>query len=54
MTGEVFNIRKTRGNELSRLLEIYAHAREMMKQTGNPNQWITYPPSELVKADIAM
>lgn len=36
-------------------MEIYAHAREFMAQTGNPNQWgpTNWPPRELVQNDIA-
>lgn len=33
---------------------IFAHARQFMIQTGNPDQWRTnYPPEELIRSDIA-
>jgi hypothetical protein len=40
-------------DDLGRILEIYACAREFMTQTGNPSQWGNgYPPSDMLKADI--
>ncbi len=48
------NIRKTTKDDLNRVMEIYAHAREFMAGTGNPNQWgkRNWPPVELIVADI--
>lgn len=48
-------IRKATAKDMPRLLEIYAHAREFMKQNGNPNQWgDSYPPRETVAQDIEL
>lgn len=52
MDTNMLNVRKTSENDLPRLLEIYEYARKMMKENGNPNQWITYPPEDLVRKDI--
>ena len=40
--------------DLPRILEIYAHARDFMARTGNPNQWgpTSWPPEDLLRADI--
>ena len=39
--------------DLPRILEIYAHARQFMAETGNPNQWgKTNPPRETLEQDI--
>lgn len=39
--------------DLPRILEIYAHARQFMAETGNPNQWgKTNPPREVLEDDI--
>ncbi len=47
-------IRHATRRDLSRLVEIYASAREYMRETGNPNQWKShYPPRELTEEDIA-
>ena len=47
-------IRHTSPDDLTRLLEIYAHARRYMKRTGNPNQWGDVKPSRAaVEKDIA-
>ena len=46
-------IRKTKAEELDRVMAIYAHARKFMAETGNPNQWgSTKPPKEQIIADI--
>lgn len=46
-------LRHTRIEDYPRLLEIYSHAREMMKLNGNPKQWgDVWPPNDLVKQDI--
>ena len=48
-------IRKATDEDLGRLMEIYAAAREFMARHGNPNQWgpRRWPPEELVRRDIA-
>jgi len=47
-------ITKVTKDELGRIEEIYAHAREFMKASGNPDQWgDSYPPSSQIKADIS-
>ncbi len=47
-------IRKALSSDLDRALEIYSVARDFMKASGNPEQWgRTYPPRELVEADIS-
>ena len=47
-------IRKAADKDLSRIMEIYAYAREFMKLHGNPNQWgpTSWPPEELIRDDI--
>ena len=51
---EDFVIRKTRKEDLPRLLEIYEKARVFMAETGNPYQWgkNSWPPDDLVEEDI--
>ena len=44
----MYNIRPAEFSDLPRILEIYAEAREFMRQTGNPNQWWDYHPAESV------
>ena len=41
--------------DLDRIMEIYAYAREYMAQHGNPNQWgaTNWPPESLIRRDIA-
>ena len=47
-------VRKAEFADLSRILEIYAYAREFMAATGNPNQWgKTNPPRQTLERDIA-
>ena len=48
-------IRTATIQDLDRIMEIYAMAREFMAQTGNPNQWgpTAWPPESLVRNDIA-
>lgn len=48
----MFEIRHSCTQDLARMLEIYAYAREQMKRNGNPNQWITYPERCLLEEDI--
>lgn len=46
-------IRNTQLTDLETLRQIYAHAREQMKQNGNPSQWGDSHPSEsVILADI--
>lgn len=46
-------IRKARASDLERLMEVYTAAREMMRASGNPNQWGTEkPPRSSVEEDI--
>ena len=46
-------IRQASKQDISRLHEIFAHARQFMKQTGNPNQWAEdYPSTALLEQDI--
>ena len=47
-------IRKSTEQDFSRIMDIYAFAREFMKNHGNPNQWgpTNWPPEELIHNDI--
>ncbi len=46
-------IRKTKTDEIPRLMEIYKYAQEFMKANGNETQWgNTYPSLELIQADV--
>lgn len=48
-------IRKTRPEDLPRVMAIYAHARDFMAENGNPHQWgpTCWPPESLIRQDIA-
>ena len=47
-------IRHTREEDLPRLMEIYAHARQFMAEHDNPTQWgSVWPPEELIRNDVA-
>lgn len=47
-------IRQATVQDLDRILEIYASARQFMRENGNPTQWgENHPPRELLEADIA-
>ncbi len=48
------NIRKSTKNDINRMMEIYAYARDFMAEHGNPNQWgpTNWPPEELIHNDI--
>ena len=49
----MYQIRKAKIDDLPRVLEIYAHARDFMARTGYPVQWGNhYPPREMLEADI--
>ena len=46
-------VRKANMSDLEKILEIYAGAREFMRNNGNPSQWGgSYPEVETVKEDI--
>ena len=47
-------IRKSTLADVPRMMEIYARAREFMKDTGNPRQWYmrSWPPESLILSDI--
>lgn len=46
-------IRKATFEDIPRIMEIYAAARESMRRSGNMAQWINgYPSEELVRQDI--
>lgn len=47
-------IRKTTEQDLARVMEIYAYARNFMAEHGNPNQWgpTSWPPESLIRKDI--
>ncbi len=47
-------IRKSTEQDLPRIMEIYALAREFMASHGNPNQWgaTQWPPEALIRSDI--
>lgn len=47
------NIRKSTLDDLSKIEEIYARARERMRGNGNPTQWgSSHPPREMIIEDI--
>ena len=47
--------RGARRSDLEQILEIYAHARKAMADSGNPTQWgDTEPREELVREDIRL
>ena len=46
-----YQIRPAEFADLTRILEIYADAREFMRRTGNPNQWWDYHPAESILQD---
>ena len=46
-------IRLADESDLPRILEVYAAARAIMAQSGNPTQWGShYPPEDMLRADI--
>ena len=48
-------IRNSRPSDWDELMEIYARARQFMKETGNPLQWKDTDPAEhLVRRDIEL
>ena len=49
-----YTIRKAQREDLPRIEEIYAYARQFMAETGNPHQWgTTTPQTGQLKEDIA-
>lgn len=51
----MINIRKSTTEDLPRIFEIYAIAREYMKASGNPNQWKDNRPSpERIYEDVEL
>ena len=50
-----YRIEKASREELPRIAEIYAYAREFMAKTGNPNQWgTTHPPITQLEKDVEL
>ena len=48
-----YEIQTAQAENLPEILQIYAQAREFMRQTGNPNQWMTHHPAEsILRNDI--
>lgn len=48
-------IRKAQPADLNRVLEIFALARQYMKDSGNPNQWgDTWPARDVIEEDIVL
>ena len=47
-------IRKSKPQDIDRIMEIYDFARDFMANHGNPNQWgpTNWPPNELICKDI--
>lgn len=39
MNTQTHTVEKAEMKDLSRILEIYAYARNFMRETGNPDQW---------------
>lgn len=48
----VYEIRKSRTEDLDAMLAIYAGARRRMREGGNPNQWLLNPPLWRLEKDI--
>ncbi len=47
-------IRNATADDLPALTQVYARARQFMKEAGNPTQWSpNYPSTEVLQADIA-
>ncbi|MDR0819133.1 MAG: GNAT family N-acetyltransferase [Oscillospiraceae bacterium] len=46
-------IRKTTASDFAKVTQIYADAREYMRENGNPTQWSDwYPPRDMIERDI--
>ena len=54
LKGMHMEIRKSRNSDIESIMDIYLHAREFMKEHGNPNQWgpTSWPPEYLIEEDI--
>ncbi len=53
MDSNSWKIRRAQLEELGKLMELYAQAREFMAAHGNPGQWgTTYPEESLVRRDV--
>ena len=53
MNTQTHTVEKAEMKDLPRILEIYAYARNFMKETGNPDQWKdNFPPETLLAEDI--
>lgn len=49
-----YQIRNATMDDLQEILQIYAQAREFMRQSGNPHQWSgNHPKEEILRQDIA-
>ena len=49
----MIQIRKSTMDDLPRMEEIFAYAREQMKKNGNPNQWGDHKPTrDMLMDDI--
>ena len=50
------HIRRSTPEDFTRIMEIYAYAREFMAAHGNPNQWgpTNWPPEDLIREDISL
>ncbi len=48
------SIETAQEQDLPELLHIYARARELMRQSGNPTQWgDSWPPEEVLRRDLS-
>ena len=49
-------IRHSKPEDMARIMEIYARARDFMAANGNPHQWgdTHWPPEEIIREDIAL
>lgn len=53
MTKDIY-IRKAYPDDFDEVMQIYADAREFMKENGNAQQWgNSYPPAETVREDVS-
>lgn len=49
----IYNIRKATVTDMDQLMQVYANARKIMRENGNPNQWgDDKPPKETLVEDI--
>ena len=52
MRETIFTIRKSELKDIPDMLEIFAAAVQTMRNNGNLEQWINYPPDGLLEKDI--